>query len=90
MAEIFVQRLSDEQFRVEVKEGSTSSTHTVTASSADLQRYGKGVQAESLIQKSFEFLLEREPKESILRAFDLPVIESYFPDFPKIICSRLG
>ncbi len=88
MAEIYVQRLNDTQFRVEVHEGASSTSHTVTASPDDLQRYGGDVQPETLIEKSFEFLLEREPKESILRAFDLPVIEQYFPDYPKNI--RLG
>ena len=31
------------------------------------------------------FLLEREPKESILGSFELPVIERYFPDYPTAI-----
>ena len=90
MPDIRVQRLNDTQFRVEVHEGASSTSHTVTASADDLQRYGGDVQPETLIEKSFEFLLEREPKESILRAFDLSVIEQYFPDFPKNIRLRLG
>jgi len=90
MADIRVQRLNATQFRVEVHEGASRTIHTVTASSDDLKRYGATVQPETLIEKSFEFLLEREPKESILRAFDLPVIEQYFPDFPKNIGLRLG
>ncbi len=90
MAEIHVQRLNDTQFRVEVHEGASSTSHTVTARPDDLQRYGGDVQPETLIEKSFEFLLEREPKESILRAFDLPVIEQYFPDYPKNIRLRFG
>jgi len=90
MPDIRVQRLNDIQFRVEVHEGASISSHTVTASADDLQRYGGDVQPETLIEKSFEFLLEREPKESILRAFDLPVIEQYFPDYPKNIRLRFG
>lgn len=30
---------------------------------------------------SFEFLLAREPKESILGRFDVTVIDRYFPEF---------
>ena len=45
---------------------------------------------EDLIQSSFEFLLEREPKESILRKFDLPVIARYFPEYERAIRKRLG
>ena len=90
MADIRVQRLNDTQFRVEVHDGASSTLHTVTASSDDLKRYGGDVQPETLIEKSFEFLLEREPKESILCAFDLPVIEQYFPDYPNDIRLRFG
>ncbi len=40
---------------------------------------------ELLIEKSFEFLLEREPKESILNEFDIIVIVKYFPEYPDKI-----
>ena len=40
-----------------------------------------------LVRRSFVFLLEREPKESILRSFDLPVIGRYFPDYEREITS---
>ena len=45
---------------------------------------------ERLIEVSFQFLLEREPKESILRRFALPVIEHYFPEYRTEIRTRLG
>jgi len=90
MTEIHVQRLNAEQFRVEVDEGASSTIHIVTATPEDLQKYGAGGQPETLIEKSFEFLLEREPKESILRTFDLPVIERYFPNYSQVMCSRLA
>ena len=38
-----------------------------------------------LIKKSFEFLLERESKESILRKFNLKVINQYFPEYEQEI-----
>ena len=38
-----------------------------------------------LVRRSFAFLLEREPKESILRSFDLPEIGRYFPDYERSI-----
>lgn len=44
---------------------------------------------ERLVQETFAFLLEREPKESILRRFELGVVERYFPDYPAIIDRRL-
>ncbi len=42
---------------------------------------GGKVEPEELVRKSFEFLLAREPKESILREFELPVIQKYFPEY---------
>lgn len=90
MATISVQRLTDTTFRVEVLEGPSSTHHTVTVKAEDLQRYGGSVQPEVLLEKSFEFLLGRESKESILRSFDLPLIEQYFPDYPNTIRTRFG
>ena len=45
----------------------------------------KTVSPEELIEKSFEFLLEREPNTSILRSFELSVIGSYFPEYEETI-----
>jgi hypothetical protein len=46
---------------------------------------GGKIAKEELIKKSFEFLLEREPKESILSKFDLRIINQYFPEFEEEI-----
>ena len=40
---------------------------------------------EELIKKSFNFLLERESKESILSRFDLRIISQYFPEYEQKI-----
>ena len=90
MADITITPINQTQFRVEVRENGSTTVHQVTASSADIKRYGGEVAADRLIKQSFEFLLEREPKESILRSFELPVIERYFPEYPKEIRKRLA
>lgn len=90
MADITVTRINETTFRVVVNEGGTQSAHEVTATAADRQQYGGGAPPERLIQVSFEFLLEREPKESILRSFAIPVIARYFPEYPTEIRKRLG
>ena len=59
--------------------------HEVIVTSDDVARYAPGETAERLLTASFEFLLEREPKESILSRFALPTIERYFPDYPTKI-----
>jgi hypothetical protein len=38
-----------------------------------------------LVEKSFEFLLERESNTNILRQFDLSVIARYFPEYETVI-----
>jgi len=58
--------------------------HVVTVTAEDLDRWGGGSgqeDAEDLVARSFEFLLEREPATSILRRFDLSVIRRYFPEY---------
>jgi hypothetical protein len=90
MAEIRVTRAGEGRFRVEVQDGSSRTLHEVGARDEDLRRYGGEVAPERLLAESFRFLLEREPKESILRRFDLSVIERYFPEYPLEIRKRLG
>ena len=50
---------------------------------------GSQASPETLVAESFRFLLEREPKESILRSFDLSVIGRYFPEYEREIAKRL-
>ena len=38
---------------------------------------------ERVVEAAFRFLLDREPKESILGTFDVTVISRYFPEFEK-------
>jgi hypothetical protein len=72
--------------RVEVVEGDSTSTHSVTVGPADLARLDPLAEDPTeLVRRSFEFLLAREPKESILASFDLPMIGRYFPEYEPTI-----
>jgi hypothetical protein len=86
-AKIQVKRLglSDPgEFEVVVREGGGETRHRVTLSQKDHQRLAAGrASEESLIEAAFRFLLEHEPKESILGRFDLTVISRYFPEFER-------
>jgi hypothetical protein len=66
---------------VSVSEVGSSTRHTVRVGSTDFQRWSRGRTPDELVRDSFSFLLKREPKESILREFDLSVINRYFPEF---------
>lgn len=70
---------------VDVDEDGEVSHHLVHVQPVDLQRWGRGQTPEELIRRSFEFLLQRESKESILREFDLSVIQRYFPEYDQAI-----
>jgi hypothetical protein len=71
-------------FAVVIREGDTETRHQVTMSQALHRRLTGGAQApERLLEAAFRFLLDREPKESILGRFDLTVIARYFPEFER-------
>lgn len=84
MASISVEKIDETTFRVTVG-AATSTTHTVTVSEAYRRKLVGDGPAERLVEKSFEFLLEREPNTSILRTFDLPLIQQYFSEYERTI-----
>jgi len=43
------------------------------------------ISPKDLVIKSFEFLLRKEPKESILRDFNIKDITKYFPEYEDVI-----
>lgn len=90
MAEIRVEPLGGDDYRVEVRDDSGSSRHRVTAPPEEVEELGAADRPEELLEESFRFLLEREPRSAILSSFDLPTITSYFPEYPDEIRRRMG
>ena len=67
------------------------SKHLVTVTPGELARFAPcAAEPTRLVERSFEFLLEREAKESILARFSLSTIERYFPEYTRVIAGRLG
>ncbi len=89
MTEILVTPLGSDVFRVEIREGQSNSVHDVTVTAGDLAAFAQGHGPQKLLEESFRFLLEREPKQAILPRFELPVIARFFPDYPTEIRRRL-
>ena len=91
MSDILVKQLSPETeggytFDVTVTEDDSRTSHRVSVSEDYCAKIGKGATSpQELVEASFHFLLEREPKESILRSFDLPEISRYFPQYESEI-----
>ena len=78
---ISVTAKGQDTFEVVVTTQSTT-THSVTITDAIHTQLTNGkISKETLLEKSFEFLLEREPNTSILSQFKIEVISQYFPDY---------
>lgn len=90
-AKIAVETIAEDTFRITVTEGRGQSHHVITLNPAYYRKLTAGkISAEELVRRSFEFLLEHEPKDSILAKFDLPVIGRYFPEYETEIRKRSG
>jgi hypothetical protein len=72
------------EFEVVVRAGKGETRHHVTMSQETCERLTAGKHApEHCLEAAFRFLLDREPKESILSRFDVSVISRYFPEFER-------
>lgn len=80
----------DDVFAVEIAEGDSTAHCEVTVTDNSFRKFAPDRSSKKdLVRESFEFLLEREPKESILSSFEIGVIEKYFPEYPEQIVKRL-
>lgn len=71
-------------FEVVVHDASSETSHQVTMSRQMHERLALASGTpERCVEAAFRFLLEREPKESILRRFDISEIPRYFPEFER-------
>jgi rhamnose utilization protein RhaD (predicted bifunctional aldolase and dehydrogenase) len=72
------------EFEVIVRVGAGETRHHITMARDACERLAMGTYTpEHCIRAAFQFLLDREPKESILRRFDITVISRYFPEFER-------
>ena len=79
-----VETIGDDDFLVKVR-AATSTEHRVTLTDAYWEQiWNRRQPKKEIISRSFAFLLEREPNSSIMRTFDLPVIQRYFSEYEGI------
>ena len=72
------------EFEVIVRQGKGETRHHVTMSRETYDQLTAGKHTpERCLEAAFQFLLDRESKESILRSFDVTVISRYFPEFQR-------
>ncbi|MFQ5540916.1 MAG: hypothetical protein ACE5F4_01580 [Candidatus Paceibacteria bacterium] len=83
---ITVQEIDSTTFKVTVSKDGSATEHRVAVNPGYARKLaGDKEQVTELIRRSFDFLLEREPKEAILKKFDLSVIQKYFPEYEEEI-----
>lgn len=71
-------------FLVRIEDAEGESQHDVTLTREVYDRLTGGKYApETCVEAALRFLLDREPKESILPRFDIGVISRYFPEFER-------
>ena len=71
-------------FDVILRVGSGETRHHVTMARDTCEQLTTGTHTpEHCVTAAFQFLLDREPKESILSHFDITVISRYFPEFER-------
>ncbi len=72
------------EFDVVIAEAGGKTRHHVSMTPESYERLAAGkATPEALVEAAFRFLLDREPKESILGRFDVTVIARYFPEFER-------
>jgi hypothetical protein len=81
-------------FDVIVRDLRGESRHRVTIEANEAERFAKlAVVPSRCVEAVMRFLLDREPKESIMNAFDMGVVRRYFPQFDEAFpryLARLG
>ena len=83
---IKVNKTDENTFDVTIDEEGSKATKTVTLDDKYHKKITGGIiPKEEVIKKSFEFLLDKEPKESIMSRFDLRDIVKFFPEFESYI-----
>ena len=79
------------EFEVIVRQRRGETRHRVTMSRETYNQLTDGKHTpERCLEAAFQFLLDREPKESILRRFDVSVISRYFPEFQRELPNYLS
>ena len=78
------------QCSVTVGDDPAATSHEVSVDRVTLNDMAPGVPPEELVRISFQFLLEREPRQSIMRSFELPIIGRFFGDYRDEMERRLA
>lgn len=76
---------------VQIGDDPAATHHEVAFTQAEMDRLApEGTKPEELARAAFRFLIGQEPREAILRDFELQVIGRYFPAWEEAIAADFG
>ena len=85
MVSIKINEIKKNNFLVEVND-KVKTSHNVVIHDKVYQQLTNGeISKYELLEKSFEFLLDREPNTSILTNFEIQIISHYFSDYANCV-----
>ena len=85
MSSIKILELEKDQFSVEVIDKETTFHKVIISDKIHQNLTGGKVSKTQLLEKSFEFLFDREPNTSILTNFEIQIISHYFSDYANCV-----
>ena len=86
---IDIKKIDNDNFEVKVLSGTTTLHKVNLNDNIYIKMTNKKISKLKLIELSFEFLLKREANTSILPAFELSIINNYFPEFENEITIKI-
>ena len=85
LTSIKITEIKKNNFLVEVND-KVKTSHSVVIHDKVYQQLTNGeISKYELLEKSFEFLLDREPNTSILTNFEIQIISHYFSDYANCV-----
>ena len=85
MASIKITEIEKDKFLVEVSDNVKSSHNVVISDKVYQELTNSMISKYELLEKSFTFLLDREPNTSILTNFEIQIISHYFSHYTNCV-----
>jgi len=85
LASIKITEIEKDKFIVEVSDNVKSSHNVVISDKVYQELTNSMISKYELLEKSFAFLLDREPNTSILTNFEIQIISHYFSDYANCV-----
>ena len=85
MAYLKITEIEKDKFLVEVSDNVKSSHNVVISDKVYQELTNSMISKYELLEKSFAFLLDREPNTSILTNFEIQIISHYFSDYANCV-----